>query len=141
MPTHFDTDAGYFLHCEPVHHFDAFNLQKLTMLLEGALSKPNPMTKASHMPPEELVMGPYLNVKSQDELEKKTIYVSVKRLDTGFRIASLNKLPNGLQDRKGQKALDITISLDTTYEQLAARIIEHLKSRKDLPSSEVTALR
>jgi hypothetical protein len=95
------------------------------------------MTQASHMPPKDLVMGPYLDVKTQDELEKKTVYVSVKRLNTGFKITSLHKLVNGLQDRKGAKALDILLPRETTYEQLAAFIIEHLKSRKDLPGSTV----
>jgi hypothetical protein len=137
MPTLKDTDAGYFIAKEPVIKFDAFNASELVEVLKHSLSKPNDVIAAEHMPPKDLVMAPYISVSTQKQLEQKTVYISIKRLDTGFRIESPRKSSDGTTDRKGPKAIDTVLPPETTYEQLAAVIIEHLKSRKDLPGSTV----
>lgn len=78
-------------------------------------------------------MAPYIGISTQKQLEQKTVYVSVVRLNTGFRIESFRKATDGTADRQGSKAIDTVLPSETSYEQLAAKIIEHLKSRSDLP--------
>lgn len=137
MPTDMDTEAGYFVESAPVKVFDAFDRSALAEALEGALSRPNTVIPTPKTAPKDLVIGPYIGISTQKELEQKTVYISVVRLDTGFRIESLRKAPDGTADRQGSKAIDTVLPRETTYEQLAAAIIEHLKSRKDLPGALV----
>lgn len=137
MPTQKDTDAGYFICKEPVKRFNAFDCDELAAALRQSLSSPNEIIPADPMPPKDLVMAPYIGVSTQKQLEQKTVYISVVRLDTGFRIESLRKASDGTADREGPKAIDTVLPRETTYEQIAAAIIEHLKSRRDLPGSTV----
>jgi len=136
MPTDVDTDAGYFIEKEPVRRFNAFDPNALASLLTQSLSVANTIIPAPKMAPQDLVLAPYLGISTQKELEQKTVYVAVKKLNTGFKIVSLAKNSDGTADRKGPKAIDMVLPRETTYEQLATAIIEHLKSRKDLPNSQ-----
>ena len=133
MPAMMDTDAGYFIEKEPVLRFDPFNSSALAKVLENSLSEPNTVIPASKFPPEDLVLSPYLNVSSQNELEKKTVYVSVVKLNTGFRIESQQRKSDGTWDRK-DKAIDEVLPETATYGELADRIIAYLKTRKDIPA-------
>ena len=136
-PTIKDTDAGYFLEKEPVKIFNPYDASALTDVLRDRLSSPNEVISAPPIAPKSLVVGDLLRISTQAELERKTVFMSVTRLDTGFRIESQPKKSDGTWDRKADRLIDCYLPVTTTYEQLAAAIIEHLKSRKDLPGSMV----
>lgn len=137
MPTQMDTDAGYFISKEPVHRFNAFDIKELAQALRKSLIKPNEVIAAEHMPPTDLVMSPHLHVSTQQDLERKTVFVSVVRLDTGFRIESQPRKADGTWDRKADRDIDCYLQVDTSYEKLAETIISYLRTRRDLPGSMV----
>jgi len=137
MPTQMDTDAGYFISKEPVLRFNAFEVSELAEALRKSLFKPNEVIAAEHMPPKDLVMSPHLHVSTQQDLERKTVFVSVVRLDTGFRIESQPRKADGTWDRKADRDIDCYLPLDTSYEKLAETVIAYLRSRRDLPGQAI----
>ncbi len=136
-PTILDTDAGYFLENEPVKRFNPYDTSVLAEVLRDRIAAPNEVVAAPTVAPKRLVLANILNIATQAELERKTVFLSVTRLDNGFRIESQPRKSDGSWDRKADRLIDCYLPATTTYNQLADVIIEHLKSRRDLPSQPI----
>lgn len=134
IPTEALTNAGFYLQVEPVRQVNYWDLDELTAALQNALENGNPeITVPPGVQQHEFVMGRYLGVSGQDEFEKATIPVRIEEQDDHYTVRSWKKLASGKWENPKNLALNCVVAKSAGAKGIAAAIIEHLKSRRDLP--------
>lgn len=135
LPTKYETDAGFHYSSDPIHEFDNRDKTALTIALREAMRVGNPVIPAPSR--DELkkrtAMERLINAKSWKDLERKTIYFSIKCFDTEFRVVSWGRAPDGTWGPEKEHVLDTSVLKEEGVEAVAEIIIAHLKTRTDLP--------
>jgi len=134
LPTCIKTSQGDF-DVEPVQEIDYRNRADLVASIAKAVKVGNPQTD---VPPAEdrkkqTPMEKLAKAKSWADLERKSIYFSIKVFPSQFTIKAWGRASDGTWSDENQTALDVKIPAEQGIEAVADAIIEHLKSRKDLP--------
>ncbi|MBZ0187956.1 MAG: hypothetical protein K8F91_17040 [Candidatus Obscuribacterales bacterium] len=134
LPLDIKTNQGYFA-VEPIQELDYRNRSALVEGLISALQKGNPerdvpdwWTKKEQTPMEKLAKA-----KSWRDLEKKSIYFSILVHELDIRIEAWGRASNGAWSDEKDTVLDVRIPASSGAEGIADVILEHLKTRKDLP--------
>lgn len=136
IPTEALTNAGFYLQVEPVRQVNYWDLDELTAALQSALENGNPeITVPPGVQHHEFVMGRYLSVSGQEDFEKATIPIRIEENDDHYSVRSWKKLANGKWEGEKNLALNCVVAKSNGARGIAEAIIEHLKSRKDLPGS------
>ena len=139
LPTCIKTDEGDF-DVEPIRKIDYGNRADLVDAITNAIHKGNPSGEVPEYQLKKLQppMEKLANAKSWADLERKSIYFSIKVFPSAFSIKSLGRAPDGSWSGEQETALDVTIPASTGAEGIADEILEHLKTRKDLPGLAVS---
>lgn len=141
MPTTADTTSMWSCEIEPVEVFDYRNRAEFISACKRAISRGIPKTQ---MPSDEQVLwdeqGPamknpvpfkYANVSDWDTLEKETISVQVECYPSGFVVTCFGRAKNGKWS--DEKVVDSILKPEIGIEGVVDVILEHLKTRTDLP--------
>lgn len=141
LPTTADTPGLYTCQVEPVEVFDYRNRADFIASCKHAISR-----GISHieMPDEDQMywdeQGPamknpvvlkYANLSNWDEQERKSIYVKIECYPSGFAIEVCGRAKNGKWSPDDE--LDIVLKSDVGIEGAVDAILEHLRTRTDLP--------
>jgi hypothetical protein len=140
MPTIARAEDGFYIDSEPVYEFDYSNLDALVNALSEAASRGNP--KIQHPSQEQIVAEGlkvgvkngvaerYTDSKSWTALEKKSICITIEVWRTFYALTVWGRASNGTW---GDAAHKIEIPFDQGIIGLSHAIIDHLRTRTDLP--------
>ncbi|MCC7527834.1 MAG: hypothetical protein IT342_04890 [Candidatus Melainabacteria bacterium] len=141
MPTDARTPSRWHLSIEPVEVFDYRNRTEFIAACERAIARGMPeismpsddqMSWDEHGPTmKESVTLKYAKLATWDDLERSSIYVSVECYDRGFLIESWGRAKDGKWS--DEESLELRLDPAVGVEGVVDTILEHLKSRKDLP--------
>lgn len=137
-----DTPMHLGMTVEPIEVFDYRNREEFLAVVKKAAARGIPQVEmpsedqlyweSNGMPgrknPPELK---YAQVKTWDELERRSVYYSVDCYERGFVVISCGRDPNGLWN--DETALELRMQADVGLEGVVDAIIQDLKTRKDLP--------
>ena len=134
LPTRIETEQGDF-DVEPIRQFDYRSRLALIEALAAAFMTGNP---EAEVPPLENKKKPtpmekLVGAKSWTDLERKYIYFSIMVYPSTVRLESWARASDGTWSDEKETALDITIPLSAGVEGVADTILEHLRTRRDLP--------
>lgn len=133
IPTTYDTETGVLLSDEPFWEFEYTDRQALLQALSEVISKGNPMMETPD--PREFrkrkATEKRAKASSWADLERKSICFSITCWPNEYSIQAWGRAPSGEWGSEKEPALDIRIPADT--EKLVDTILEHLKTRTDLP--------
>lgn len=133
-----DTDAGFHLENEPVISFNCADVTAMERALAQSLANGNPVIAApKDLCERESVIAKYIGASSQAELERVSIHFSIEQLTNSYVVQCSKRASSGLWDRGKEKALDVSLPKNCGTEQLVRVILEHLRTRNDLPGSMV----
>lgn len=133
LPTTYGSGRGFSFDDEPMQEFDYSSKDSLIRALERAELIGNPIKEIT--PDEERNLSSVSKrAKAKDwaDLERKSVYISICRWQDLYEIKSWKRSsPSGkwLEDL----ALEVTVPAEKGISAVADLIIEHLKSRNDLP--------
>ena len=140
MPTDACTPSRWHVAVEPVEVFDYRNRTEFIAACKRMIGRGMP--EISNLSESEIVRdssGPvaknpielkYASLASWDELERKSIYVTVTCFSSGFHLQSWNHGTDGKWS--DQQAIDIFLDTSVGVEGLVDTILEHLQTRTDL---------
>ena len=141
MPTIADTPGMWSCDIEPIELFDFHNRNDFVAACKRAIERGIPQIP---MPTEDEMyydeQGPamkepvilkYTKLSNWDELEHKSILISIKCYPSGFVLRSWGHSKNGKWS--DDKTLDEVLDTKIGIEGVVDTILEHLKTRKDLP--------
>lgn len=142
MPTSADTPSRFTISIEPVQVFDYRDRQALTAAIEQSISVGIPVVAD---PPEDELeqfadgmpgfknppVLKYAGITSWDELERRSICFSVQCYPSGFLVDCWGRAQNGKWSE--EQSLDLRLPSTIGVTGLVDAILEHLKTRKDLP--------
>jgi hypothetical protein len=133
LPTCIETDQGDF-DVEPIRQIDYRNRQDLVDAIENAISVGNPPGEAPSREKrkERTPMEKLAGAKSWADLERKSIYFSIKVYPSDFQIKSWGRASDGTWSDEKETALDVKIPKEAGAEGIADAILEHLSQRNDL---------
>jgi len=141
MPTDARTPSRWHIAIEPIEVFDYHNRADFIEASKRAISRGMPevpMPSDTEMYWDE--QGPamkdpvvlkYANVSNWDELEKKSIYVTIECYHRGFLIESWGRAKSGKWS--DDKVLELRLDPEVGIEGAIDAVLEHLYTRKDLP--------
>lgn len=145
MPTDARTESRWHLSVEPVEVFDYRNRSEFIAACKRAIVRgiPEvPMPAETEMfwiegrpelkHPIELK---FAGTDNWDDLERKSVFVSVECYDKGFLIESSGRTPKGIWSE--QDVLELRLNPEVGIEGVVDAILDHLETRKDLPGSTV----
>lgn len=141
MPTDARTPSRWHLSIEPVEVFDYHNPVDFIAACKRAISRGMPEVP---MPSEDQMywdeQGPamkepitlkYANVSTWDELERKSIYVTIECYHRGFLVESWGRAKSGKWS--DEKVLQLRLEPNVGIEGAVEAVLEHLNTRRDLP--------
>lgn len=134
LPKCIKTSYGDF-DVEPVREVDYRRRSDLIDALNNAIAIGNP---PGDVPEYRLKKGPSLletliGAKSWADLERKSIYFSIKIFPSYYSVKSWGRALDGKWTEEEDTVLDVTISAEKGVDAIADAILEHLKTRTDLP--------
>lgn len=134
LPTCVKTSQGDF-DVEPIREFNYRNRDELLDAISKAVQKGNPL---GDVPPienrkKQTPMEKLAKAKSWADLERKSIYFSIKVFPSSFAIKAWGRAPDGKWSDEEETALDVRIPAETGIEAVADAILDHLSNRSDLP--------
>lgn len=142
LPTSADTPSRFTISVEPVQVFDYRNKAQFCSALESSIKRGLPTV--SDPPESELVefgngvpgfKNPvelkYAEVLTWDELERKSIFVSVDCYPSQFLIESWGREPDGKWS--DGKLLELRLPPEAGLSGVIDAILAHLRTRTDLP--------
>ncbi|TXH03396.1 MAG: hypothetical protein E6R05_03140 [Candidatus Moraniibacteriota bacterium] len=143
MPTDARTQSRWHLSIEPVEVFDyrdrnefiaACNRAVLRGIPEVPMPSDADLLWIDGRPElKEPVELKYSGTDNWDDLERKSIFVSVECYDKGFLIESSGRTPKGIWSEND--VLELRLSPEVGLEGVVDAILDHLKSRKDMPGA------
>jgi hypothetical protein len=143
MPTDARTQSRWHLSIEPVEVFDyrdrnefiaACNRAVLRGIPEVPMPSDADLLWIDGRPElKEPVELKYSGTDNWDDLERKSIFVSVECYDKGFLIESSGRTPKGIWSEND--VLELRLSPEVGLEGVVDAILDHLKSRKDMPEA------
>lgn len=142
LVTRADTPIHLTMTTEPVDLFDFRNRDEFLAVVREAAARGIPMVE---MPPEDELYWEsngmpglknpvelkYAQVKSWDELERRSVYYTVDCYPRGFVVISCGRNKDGLWN--DETALELRMPSDVGLEGVVDAIIENLNTRKDFP--------
>ncbi|MBI1271047.1 hypothetical protein GC174_11505 [bacterium] len=141
MPTDARTSSQWHLSIEPVEVFDYRNREDFIAACNRAIERG---IQDIPMPSDDQMVwndeGPamkqpielkYAALNSWDDLERKSIYLTVECYDQGFLVESWGRAQNGKWS--DDKVLELRLEPEVGIEGVVDAILEHLQTRKDLP--------
>lgn len=137
IPTTYDTETGVLLSDEPFWEFDYTDKPTLLLALSEMISKGNPMmdTPDHQEFKKRKATEKRAKASSWADLERKSICFSITCWPSEFVVKAWGRAPNGQWGPEKEPALDIQIPAN--IEKLADAILEHLKTRTDLPGQSL----
>lgn len=134
LPTSTKTNQGHFA-MEPIQQVDYRNRSELVQALQKALDIGNPVGEA---PPREkqkerTPMEILAKAKSWLDLERKSIFFSIMVFPSDIHIEAWGRASNGAWSDEKETVLDVRIPAASGAEGIADIVLEHLKTRTDLP--------
>jgi len=137
-----DTPMHLSMTVEPVEVFDYRNREEFLSVVKKAAARGIPTVE---MPPEEELYWEdngmpglknpielkYAQVKTWDELERRSVFYSVDCYPRGFVVISCGRSKDGLWNDETE--LELRMPADVGLEGVVDAIIENLNSRKDFP--------
>lgn len=142
LPTSADTPSRFTISVEPVRVFDYRSKAQFLSALESTIERGLPTV--SDPPENELIESgngvpgfknpvelKYADALSWDQLERKSIFVSVDCYPSQFLIESWGREPDGAWS--DQKLLELRLPPDAGLNGVIDAILEHLTTRTDLP--------
>jgi hypothetical protein len=133
LPTRTETDQGDF-DVEPIRQIDYRNREDLADAIANAIRVGNPPGEAPSREKQKdrTPMEKLANAKSWVDLERKSIYISIKIYPSEVLIESPERAGDG--SWSGEKdALSVRVPKEAGAEGIADVILEHLSQRTDLP--------
>ncbi len=142
LPTEAITESRLRVDIEPVAVFDYRNRSEFIAALEKAIAignpaAPNPASAelepdADGFPAFKKPAGlKYSGLSTWDELERKSILATVRYYPSGFLLEIFGRAKNGKWSEEA--ALELRLTLESGLNGVVEAILEHLKTRKDLP--------
>lgn len=133
IPTTYDTEAGVLLSDEPFWEFEYTDRPALLLALSEVISNGNPMmnTPNPHEFKKRKAVEKHAKASSWADLERKSICFSITCWPSEFAVKAWGRAPNGQWGPEREPALDVRVPANV--ENLADTILEHLKTRTDLP--------
>jgi len=134
LPTCVHTEQGHF-DTEPIREFDYRNRSALIEAIDSAMKAGNPeadvppLENQKKMTPMEKLAG----AKSWKDLERKSIYFSIMVHPSNVRIEAWGRAPDKAWSDEKDTSLDVRIPTEAGAGAIADAILEHLRTRKDLP--------
>lgn len=134
LPTSVKTNQGNFA-MEPIQQIDYRNRSELVQALQKALSIGNPTGEAppSEKQKERTPLEVIAKAKSWLDLERKSIFFSIMVFPSDIHIEAWGRASNGAWSDEKDTALDVRIPASSNAEGIADVILDHLKTRTDLP--------
>lgn len=134
LPTRIETAQGDF-DMEPIQQFDYRNRTDLMDALSTAINTGNPK---GEVPPLENKKKPtpmekHVGAKSWTDLERKSIFFSIKVYPSNFSVKAWGRASNKAWSDEKDTSLDVEIPIEDGVEAIADVILDHLKTRTDLP--------
>jgi hypothetical protein len=139
LPTCVKTSQGDF-DVEPIREFNYRNRHELLDAISKAVQKGNPQ---GDVPPienrkKQTPMEKLAKAKSWSDLEKKSIYFSIKVFPSAFSIKAWGRAPDGTWSDENETSFDVRIPIEAGVEGLADAILDHLSKRSDLPGLPIS---
>ncbi len=138
LPTRIKTSRGD-CSVEPIRQIDYKNREDMIDAIKNAISIGNPKGEV----PEYVLkkgptpMEPLAKAKSWADLERKSIYFSIDIFPSTFRVESWGRASDGTWSDENDKVLDMEIPAEKGPQAIVDVILEHLKTRTDLPGMHV----
>jgi hypothetical protein len=142
LPTSALTASRFTISIEPVQIFDFHNRNQFLAAMKNAIDRGFPTVPDP--PEEELIQHEdgmpgfknsieikYAAVRTWDELERKSIFVSVECYPSQYLIESWGRASDGKWS--DDKLLELRLPSSVGLEVVVNAILDHLKIRKDLP--------
>lgn len=132
MPTIKQAESGEYIDCEPYLAVDYGDPESLVTALKQALQTGNPpvLDINRKKPP---AIQKLAGAKSWADLERKSIYFSVECWDSEFVVTAEGRGSDGCWNRQGDYLFEKHVPLENGIEAVADAILDHLKTRNDLP--------
>lgn len=142
LPTDADTPSLLTMTTEPVEVFDYRERDEFLAAVQRTIARGNPKIQ---MPPEQELYWDengmpglktpvelkYAGVKTWNDLERNSVFYTVECYERGFVVISCGRKKNGLWS--DDKVLELRMPPDVRIEGVVDAILEHLKTRTDLP--------
>lgn len=142
LPTSARTPSRYTISIEPVQVFDFQDKDQFLAAIKNAIERGYP--SVSEPPPEDLVTfedgmpgfkNPvelkYADARSWDDLEKKSVFVSLDCYPSQYLLESWGKASDGRWSN--DKLLELRLPSTVELSVVVDAILDHLKTRRDLP--------
>jgi hypothetical protein len=142
LPTSADTASRFTISIEPVQVFDYHDKADFLSALKHAIARGLPIV--ADPPEDELVSHEdgmpafknpvelkYASVGSWDELEKKSIFISIDCYPSQYLIESWGRGSDGKW--ADEKLLELRLPSQVGLEVVIDAIMDHLRNRRDLP--------
>lgn len=142
LPTSAHTPSRFTISTEPVQVFDYHDKAQFLAALKDAISRGFPDVKEP--PDEELIQHEdgmpgfknplelkYVNADSWDELERKSIFLSIRCYPSQYLIESWGRAAD--QKWSEDKTMELRLPASVGLEVVIDAILDHLRIRKDLP--------
>lgn len=149
LPTDARTPSRWHVAIEPVEVFDYHNRSEFIEVCKRAISRGMPeiaMPAESEMywddqgpAMKQPVVLKYAGISTWDELEKKSIYVTIECYQRGFLIESWGHTSDGKWS--DEKLLELRMPSDVGLEVVVDAVLDHLKNRRDLPGLNISPFR
>jgi len=150
LPTSAKTPSRFTIAVKPVQVFDFQDKVQFLDALKAAIERGFPSVPD---PPEEELMHfddgmpgfknpielKYAGVKSWDELEQKSIFVSLDCYPSQYLIKSWGRGSDGKWS--DEKALELRLPSSVGLEVVVDAILDHLRNRRDLPGLVISRIR
>lgn len=134
LPTCIKTSQGDF-DVEPIRELNYRSRSELLDALSEAIQKGNP---PSDVPPlenrkKQTPLEKLAKAKSWADLERKSIYFSIKVFPSCFSVKAWGRAPDSTWSDENDTSFDARIPIEAGVEGIADAILDHLKTRSDLP--------
>lgn len=142
LPTDAKTQSRFTISTEPVQVFDYHNKNEFLDVLKNAIERGFP--NVPDPPKAELIQHEdgipefknpvelkYAQAESWDDLERKSIFISIRCYPSQYLIESWGHGADGKWS--DEKLLELRLPSSVELEVVIDSILDHLKNRRDLP--------
>lgn len=150
LPTSALTPSRFTISIEPVQVFDYQDKLQFLSALNNAIERGFPTV--ADPPTDELVQHDdgmpgfknppvmkYVSAKSWDDLERESIFLSIRCYQSQYLLESWGHGPDGKWS--DDKLLELRLPSSVGLDVIVDAILDHLKNRRDLPGLDVRPFR
>ena len=150
LPTSAQTPSRFTIAIEPVQVFDYHDKNAFLAAMKNAIERGYPIVQDP--PEEELIhhddgmpgfkhppVMKYAAIDSWDDLERKSIFVSVECFPSQYLIESWGHGADGKWS--DEKLLELRLPTPIGVEVVVNSILDHLNNRRDLPGLDISPFR